>query len=85
MVPPRAKMRIYRRPFFMDLAGVACSGRLRRQTPLGDHARRLLDRMRFGRAHPRFYLTVWFQRDRCEALLTVSTMRRDFSFHGEVS
>jgi hypothetical protein len=28
MVPPRAKMRIYRRPFFMDLAGVACFGRL---------------------------------------------------------
>jgi hypothetical protein len=85
MVPPPAKMRIYRRPFFMDLARVACSGRLRRRTPLGDHASRSLDWMGFGRAHPCFYLTVWFQRERCEALLTVSTMRRDFSFHGEVS
>jgi hypothetical protein len=57
----------------MDLAGVACSGRLRRRTPLGDHAWRLLDQMGFGRADPCFYLTVWFQRERCEALLTVST------------
>jgi hypothetical protein len=69
----------------MDLAGVACSERLRRRTPLGDHAWRLLDRMGFGRAHPCFYLTILFQRERCEALLTVSSMRRDFSFHGEVS
>jgi hypothetical protein len=85
MVPPRVKMRIYRRPFFMDLAGVACSRRLRRRTSLGDHAWRLLDRMGFGRAHPCFYLTIWFQREHCEALLTVSTMQRDFSFHGKVS
>jgi hypothetical protein len=84
MVPPRLEMRIYRRPFFMDLVGVTCSGRLRRRAPLGDHAWRLLDRMGFGRAHPYFYLTVWFQRERCEALLAVTIMRSDFSFHGEV-
>jgi hypothetical protein len=30
MVPPRPKMRTYQRPFFMDLVGVTCSGRLRR-------------------------------------------------------
>jgi hypothetical protein len=34
---------------------------------------------------PMFFLTIWFQRESCEALLTVSSMRRDFSFHGEVS
>jgi hypothetical protein len=85
MVPPRIKMRIYRRPFFMDLARVACSRRLLRRTPLGDHAWRLLDWVGFGRAHPCFYLTVWFQWECCEALLIVSTMRRDFLFHGEVS
>jgi hypothetical protein len=84
MVPPRPNMRIYRRPFFMDLVGVTCSGRLHRRTPLGDHAWRLLDWMGFGRAHPCFYLTVWFQREHCEALLAVTIMQRDFSFHGEV-
>jgi hypothetical protein len=61
----------------MDLVGVTCSGRLHRRTPLGDHAWRLLDRMGFGRVHPCFYLTIWFQRERCEALLAVTIMRRD--------
>jgi hypothetical protein len=31
MVPPRPKMRIYRRPFFMNLVGVTCSRMLHRQ------------------------------------------------------
>jgi hypothetical protein len=31
------------------------------------------------------YLTVWFQRERCEALLVVTTMWHDFSSRGEVS
>jgi hypothetical protein len=43
------------------------------------------DQMGFGQAHPYFYLTIWFQRKRCEALLVVTIMRYDFSFHGEVS
>jgi hypothetical protein len=73
-VPSRAKMRIHRMPFFMDLAGVVCSRRLHRRTLVGDHAWRLLDQMGFGRAQPSFYLTVWFQRKRCEALLAVTIM-----------
>jgi hypothetical protein len=32
------------------------------------HAWRLLDRVGFGCAHPCFSLTVWFQRERFEAL-----------------
>ena len=29
-----------------------------------------------------FYLTVWFQRERFEALLAVNIMEHAFSFHG---
>jgi hypothetical protein len=61
--------------------------------PLGDirvlselhwaiHAWRLMDRVIFGRAHPCFYLTVWFQRECFEALQAVNTMEHAFSFHG---
>jgi hypothetical protein len=39
----------------------------------------------FDRAHPCFSLDVWFQRERCETLLTVTIMELVFSFHGEVS
>jgi hypothetical protein len=35
---------------------------------------RLLDRMEFGRAHPYFFLVVWFQRERGEALLSFTIM-----------
>jgi hypothetical protein len=38
------------------------------------HAWRLLDRAGFGRAHPCFSLTVWFQRERLKASLAVNTM-----------
>jgi hypothetical protein len=34
----------------------------------------LPDRVGFGRAHPCFTLTVWFQRERLEALLAVNIM-----------
>jgi hypothetical protein len=46
------------------------------------HAWRLLDRVEFGRAHPCFSLTVWFERGRFEALLAVNIMGHAFSFHG---
>jgi hypothetical protein len=49
------------------------------------YAWRLLDRMEFGRAHPCFYLTIWFQSEHCEALLAVTIMGHAFSIHGEVS
>jgi hypothetical protein len=41
--------------------------------------------MGFGHAHPYFYLSVWFQSKRREALLAVTIMSHDFLFHGEVS
>ena len=46
------------------------------------HAWRLLDRKIFGRAHLVF-LADWFQRERCEALLFVSTKCHALS-HGDV-
>jgi hypothetical protein len=46
------------------------------------HAWRLLDRVGFGRAHPYFSLTVWFERGCFEALLAVNIMGHAFSFHG---
>jgi hypothetical protein len=49
------------------------------------HAWRLLNRVGFDHAHPYFSLAVWFQRERCEALLVVTIMEHAFSFHGEVS
>jgi hypothetical protein len=53
-----------------DLAGVSCSGRLRRRTPLGVSCLEIAGRMGFGRAHPCFC----FQRERDEALLSVFIM-----------
>jgi hypothetical protein len=41
-----------------------------------------LDRVGFGRAHPCFSLTVWFQREHFEALLAVNIMGHALSFHG---
>jgi hypothetical protein len=41
------------------------------------HAWRSLDRMRFGPLSLYFYLTVWFQRESCEALLAITIMRHD--------
>jgi hypothetical protein len=61
-------------PVSTDLAEVSCSGRLCRQTALGVSAWKLLDRLGFGQAHPCFYLDVWFQRERYEALLVVTIM-----------
>ena len=36
--------------------------------------------MEFGRAQPCFFLTVWFQRKRCEALQSVATGDMPFCF-----
>jgi hypothetical protein len=43
------------------------------ELPWAHHALSLLDRMEFGRARLRFILTVWFPRERDEALLSVAT------------
>jgi hypothetical protein len=45
------------------------------------HAWRLLDWVVFVRAHPCFYLTVWFHREYFKALMAVNTMEHAFSFH----
>ena len=45
------------------------------------HAWSLPNRVGFGRAHPCISLTVWFQRERFEALLAVNFMEHAFSFH----
>ena len=45
----------------------------------------LPDRMGFGRAQPCFFLTVWFQRERGEALQIVAAVEHVFSSIGEVS
>jgi hypothetical protein len=36
------------------------------------HAWSSLDRMEFSRAPSCFYLTVWFERERCEAMLIIT-------------
>jgi hypothetical protein len=68
------------------LAGVLCSERLRPQTPLDASSLEIAgsDEIRSS-SIMFFYLTVWFQREPCEALLVVTITRHDFSFHGEVS
>jgi hypothetical protein len=82
-VATRTKMEICQMSVPIDLGGVSCSRRLHRQPPLGASCLKVagLD----GRAHPCFYLTIWFQRERHEALLFVTIMWHYFSFHGEVS
>jgi hypothetical protein len=64
---------------------VWCSRRLHRWTPLGASCLDIADRMRFGHALLCFYLTVWFQRELGEALLSIAIILHDFSFHGEVN
>jgi hypothetical protein len=59
------------------LAELSCPGRLCGELHRVFHAWRSLDRMRFGPPHSCFYLTVWFQREHCEALLVVTIMRHD--------
>ena len=68
----RAKMKICWMRALVDLAGVVSSGMLRRLTPLGASCLEIaVDGIRSG-AHM-FFLTVWFQSERCEALLFVTT------------
>lgn len=66
----------------LDLAGVESSGRLRRRMYQRFYACSSLDRMVFGHVHPCFIPTVWFRRERREALSFVATRR--LLIHGEV-
>jgi hypothetical protein len=68
----------------IDLAEVSCSRRLS-ELHWALHARRLLDQIGFDPVHPCFYLAVWFQRECREALLDVTLMWYDFSFHSEAT
>ena len=82
MVLIRAKMKIYRMLVPIELAGRSCSGRLRRRTPLGVSCLEIAGSGGIRSDAPMFYLTVWFQRERFEALLAVNIMEHAFSFHG---
>ena len=56
----------------IDLAGVVSSGMLRRLTPMGVSCPEIsVDGIRSGA--PIFFLAVWFQRERSEAPLSVTT------------
>jgi hypothetical protein len=73
-------------PVLIDMARVSCSGMLRQRTPLGDSYLKIAGSDGIRSYAPMFfYLTVWFQREHCEALLAVTIMWHDFSFSGEVS
>ena len=64
---------------FFDLAGVSSSGKLRRRAPLGVSCLKIagLDGIR-SRA-TMFFLTVWFQREQCEALQSVAIVGHAFN------
>jgi hypothetical protein len=58
-----------------DLAGVSSSGRLHRRTLLGTLCLKIAGSDRIWSRVPMFFLAVWFQRERGEALLSVSIIR----------
>jgi hypothetical protein len=69
-IPTRAKMLICRMRVPIALAGVSWSGRLRRQTPLGDSCLRIAGSGGIHSYVPMFSLTVW--RERFEYLLAIN-------------
>jgi hypothetical protein len=70
-------MKIYLVPVSIDLVGVTCFRRLHRRTSLGASCLDIdVDWDLVGCNHV-FYLSVWFQRDHCEALLAVTIMWHD--------
>jgi hypothetical protein len=56
----------------IDLVGVSSSGRLHWRTTLGVLCLEIARSDGIQSCAPMFFLTVWFQRERCEALLSVS-------------
>jgi hypothetical protein len=44
------------------------------ELPWAPHAWSLLDLIEFGRAHPYFILTIWFQNEQSKVLLFVAIM-----------
>jgi hypothetical protein len=52
----------------IDLAEVSCFGRLHRHTPLGDSCLEIAGSGGIWSCAPIFSLTIWFQRERFEAL-----------------
>jgi hypothetical protein len=53
---------------------MSSSGRLRRRTPLGASCLEIAGSDGIRSGAPMFFLTVWFQRERDEALLSVAIM-----------
>ena len=62
------------------LAGLSCFGRPCRRNLLCDQYLKIAEWVLLVVRTYVFYLTVWFQRERFEALLAVNIM--EFSFHG---
>jgi hypothetical protein len=67
----------------IDLAEVSCSGRLCQRTPLGASCLEIAESDQIWFLC--FYLAVWFQRECREALLDVTILWCNFSFHSEVT
>lgn len=66
-------------PIFIVLAGVSSFGRLRRRTPLGDSCLEIAGSDGIRSCATVFFLTIWFQRERCEALQSVAIVGHVFS------
>jgi hypothetical protein len=60
--------------FLLDLAKMSNSGRLRRQIPLGASCLDIAGSDGICSCIPMFFSTVWFIRERREALVSVATM-----------
>jgi hypothetical protein len=54
---------------------MSSSGRLRWRTPLGEYCLEIAGSDGIRSCRPMFFLAIWFQRERCEALLSVAIMR----------
>jgi hypothetical protein len=72
-------MKILLMHVFIDLAEVLSSGRLRRGTSLDDSCLKFSGSVGIRSYATMFFLTVWFQRERCEALRSVAIVRHVFS------
>jgi hypothetical protein len=58
----------------IDLAGVPSSGRLRQQTSMGEYFLKISGWDGIRSCAPMFFMGVWFQRERVDALLSVAIM-----------
>jgi hypothetical protein len=81
-----SKMKIYLMPVHIDLARVSSFERLCRGTPLHVLCLEIARSDGIWQCAPVFFsdCLVWFQRESCEALLSVVIMGHVFEFNGQV-